>query len=219
MFEFTHPNLRREETMAQGKVLRRRLWGCMIVTGVLGAAAVGWAQRRADPAPASGPVAAAVQDLVDTAMRALLSYSDERWHAGDHPACARAQLLATVLDPHYEDGYLTAAWLLWSLGDDTAALEVYEVGMKNNPTSGPFFAAVAFHYFNTQRYGKARELLRQAFELDHDPHDLLLLGHSYRKEGRLQEALEVYEDVLRQFPDNAIAANNVSLTREKLGLR
>lgn len=167
--------------------------------------------------PLSGYAAQAVGDLVDGAVNALILYTDERWHAGDYPSAIRALLLCTDLDPQYEEGYLGAAWLLWSLGDDAAALRVYEAGMENNPTSGPLFAEVALHYYNTHRYEKARELYRHAFELEPNPRYLLFIGHSYRKEGNLEKALAVYEDVLRQFPNNVIAANNANLARQRLG--
>lgn len=192
----------------------KRLWLAISVVASVGSGAT---SALAQSALTENEQAAA-DELTDLVINGLITQSDRFWHQGDYRSASKLNLMGSYLDPTYEDGYDSSAWLVWSLGYDARAIRIYEAGIKANPNSPVLRSALGQHYVRTNRPGKALEAFFDSLRLSETAETRLAIGHCYKKLGYPYLALRQYDKAVEVSPDNAVAARNARTMRERLGL-
>jgi tetratricopeptide (TPR) repeat protein len=176
----------------------------------------GAAAARADDA-AQSPADTAAAELTDLLVNGLIVESDGQWHQGDYRGASRANLMASTLDPTYEEGYDNSAWLTWSLGYDAKAIAIYEKAVAANPRSARLLEAFGAHYQITHRPAKALELYRRVLAVEPSPRAYLNIGHMHKALGDKRMALRCYEAAVRMDESFAVGQHNVSSLMARVG--
>lgn len=147
--------------------------------------------------------------------------SDEAFHAGDYPRAVRLHRAIVALDPHDVESYSVAAWLLWSMGENAAAISHIERGVGANPENWEMWDAAGQHYDLQKRAepslsSRAKEAYARAVQLlpsDADQNEEKMLrrrlAHAAEKADDLPLSLSTWRELVRDFPDDAVHKNNL----------
>lgn len=152
--------------------------------GLVAAAMVALAMFGARSARADAGIAVA-DAIVASACDRMSAISDAHWHKGEYNHIIRLCRVVVSGEPDAITAYSDAAWLLWSLGRDSEAVQLYEDGLKANPGTYQFYHEIGYYYFNhVKDYRKALGYLQQAVTKPDCPVFVLhLLAHSYERIG------------------------------------
>ena len=124
---------------------------------------------------------------------------------------ALAEIDAAVrLRPSYAQGHITRGSILRRMGRDEDALEAFERGIELEPKDGRAYGLAGAVLLRLDRPKRAIPYLRKATELEpaHKNH-WLNLGVAYRKARDNDAAIEVYENVLKKYPQDLVLAEKV----------
>ncbi len=117
--------------------------------------------------------------------------------------------LVTRLDPGFVQAYDVGAWrLAQGLGKFVLAVDFLKEGLAHNPNSATLNIDLGLVYFLYLKDCKdAIPYLEKTVTLDKDRLEkgnaLRLLGHCYKKEGRVHEAMASFQQLLVLFPDDS----------------
>lgn len=139
-----------------------------------------------------------VSGVVDT----LWDQTDAYWHSGDYPRIVALDRVITEADPQFLEAYSNGGWLMDSLGRTADAEAYYTLGTRNNPHAEYAYWNLGFFYFNTPRnYPAAAQAFQMAVRLPGaDVRDWKMLGHSYEKSKRWDDALSVWQQARSRYP-------------------
>ena len=141
--------------------------------------------------------------------------SDYWWHQGDYDQCCQAMEAAVFFRPDRVDLFDSIAWLQWSLGRDAVAIETLNRGLAANPDSWLAHYNLGFHYFNTKRYEESLACLRTAAQTcDTWCVPAHMYAHARESAKRPQEALQVWEDCVKRFPNDEVGRRNLERLRK-----
>ncbi|MEE4215862.1 MAG: tetratricopeptide repeat protein [Bacteroidales bacterium] len=134
---------------------------------------------------------------------------------------------AVELDPDFVLAYAklssTSSWLYHFHFDRTEerleeARRVLEKAKTINPESPDLKISEGIYYYVTHEYEKALEKLKQAGDLVYDKVELnVSLASLYRRQLKLDKALEYFTRALEQDPQNIITINELAETNLLLG--
>jgi tetratricopeptide (TPR) repeat protein len=164
--------------------------------------------RTVPPKPLPLP-GASVADAVDGAADAFAGEADWWWHAGDYDQVIRANQVVTFLDPHAVEQYTNSAWLLWSMGRVPEALAEYRRCITANPRNPHGYFYLGEYFVEHKQIAEAEPYLKQAVALaPQDARFRRSLAHVYEKLGKLKEALEEWDAILKDNPTDGAAIQN-----------
>lgn len=146
--------------------------------------------------PARGDAGIAVADaIVAAACDRMSAITDAHWHKGEYNHIIRLCRVVVSGEPDAITAYSDAAWLLWSLGRDSEAVQLYEAGLKANPATYQFYHEIGYYYFNhVKDYRKALGYLEQAVSKPDCPVFVLhILAHSYERLGDGARAIATWQ--------------------------
>lgn len=154
-------------------------------------------------APCQGNSSALESAFATAVVDSLIAEADVHWHRGDYGRAARAELLATDLEPSYIDGYTNAAWLAWSWAASMQAQAICERLIARNPNSPDAFFEAATQCKLRGDLGRAELLYRRAHELEPDSRlTMAELAGLLRRRGAWAEAADVYRKILELYPND-----------------
>jgi len=119
--------------------------------------------------------------------------ADKFFHDGDYYGAICCQRQVVALDPTFVAAYTNSAWLLWSMGRETAALALLEKGCEANPGNCDIPFDIGFYHYQGARYGLAATEFARAAELGGTDKMRRMLAHALEKKGDLPGALRVWE--------------------------
>ena len=134
----------------------------------------------------------------------LFGLADELFHEGDYLGAVRCNRQLIAMDPTYIDGYTNAAWLLWSLGRGMAAFALLERGRERNPKAYELHFDLGFYHYQGKRYSMAAKEFARAADCDCPQHPRRMLAHALERKGDLPGALQVWEELHKKHPEEAI---------------
>jgi tetratricopeptide (TPR) repeat protein len=148
----------------------------------------------------AGDIEAALEGFARVAAAApgwtapLLEAADIAASQGDHVTEA-AQLSALLaIEPRRSNLWIRYADALMSQADSKGALRAYETAIRNDPASPSPHLAIAYFFFNEQRFEEAELALYEVLQrAPGHPLALLPLADVLRIDGRQEEALEALE--------------------------
>ena len=148
----------------------------------------------------------------------LYHQSDAAYHKGDYPLAIEKFKAIVVLDPDDVEAFSTGAWLMWSLGNGDEATAFMRRGVSLSPQDGEMWEAAADHF--DQRKIFPLEVLadyQKALSLAPKEKNTRLLRHrvaiAAQIVGDLTLATQVWTGVLKDYPDDAIAADKLQLLK------
>lgn len=135
--------------------------------------------------------------------------SDKHFHEGDYYEAIRCHRRVISLDPTFVEAYTNAAWLLWSMGRETAAFALLERGRENNPKDyrPPF--DMGFYHYQGKRYRLAAEELGKAGELNAPDFVHRLHAHALERKGDLRGSLHVWERLHNANPAEPVVSRHL----------
>ena len=119
--------------------------------------------------------------------------------------------LATTLDTHNTEAFLTSAYILDKLfGKTSEAVEVLKTGMKNNPASWELARALGdIFYLRKQNYALAEVFYKRAFKyipVNASRFNRIQIQYSIAevliRQGKKEEALKFYQSALALYSDS-----------------
>lgn len=135
--------------------------------------------------------------------------ADYYWHKGVHHWMMGMLFFLIELDPKDVELYSGLGWILDSNDMPDRALEVYERGIKANPTKFDNYYDAGFFHYQKKNYEKAADYARQAVSKGAPAVVYKLLAHSYEKMKNYEKALEVWEQIRKLTPDDVAIDHNV----------
>ncbi len=157
------------------------------------------------------------QEVVDNAIGILLGIGDYCWHEGFHFQLIRIQKACVELDPQFGEAYENAAWLLVSYNRKEEALALLQRYLRENPNRyEPYYEIGWFYYHWQKQPAEAIPWLEKALRFPHPPIIEHTLAHAYERAGRLEEALAVWENKLKRYPNDLVAKRQVERLRQLL---
>lgn len=154
---------------------------------------------------AEAQVGEAREALVDL----LWMNTEGHWHNGRWNEAIRLCRQIVQIDPHFLEAYNGAAWMLWSMDQDEAAVELYREGVAANPDRYEIYHDFGMYYFHEKDYEKAVEQFRKSVENDAPAYYQHMLPNCLERAGRAQESLEEWRALLKRFPDDPIAPRHI----------
>jgi tetratricopeptide (TPR) repeat protein len=164
-----------------------------------------------------GDLSADTLDAVfGSASDVLWLLADFPWHEGLYDDAIRLSQAVTFLDPRFTDAYEVAAWLLWSSDRPEEAMRWRIKGLRANPDVYDLYFDIGFWYFGQKDYAQAIRYLSKAATFECPETVRHSLAHALERGGRPHDALAVWEGILRENPDNAVARQNAERIRSRL---
>jgi len=113
--------------------------------------------------------------------------------------------------PEMDLGHALLARCYQKRGQLDRAVQHYERALQLNPASPNYALALAFTYFQVQRYEDTTRLLEQRSDLEKESDYFNLIGASYAKLGKTVEAGTALEKAIRLNPQDILAYYNLGL--------
>ena len=142
--------------------------------------------------------------------------TEDHWHNGRWNEAIRLCRQIVQIDPHFVEAYNGAAWMLWSMDRDEAAVELYREGVAANPDTHEIYHDFGMYYFHEKDYEKAVEQFRRSVETDAPAYFQHMLPNCLERAERAQEALEEWRALLKRFPNDPIAPRHIRALEEQL---
>jgi len=159
-----------------------------------------------------------VEGIILKASAELWDDTDTYYHDGDYPRIIRLCRVISESTPDFMEPYSVGGWLLWSDGDNSDAEDYYKLGVYNNPANCYMYYNLGMFYFNfVKRYPEALTVCKVGTTTwDADNLTWKMLAHSYEKTGQYDKALDIWQEILRRYPDAPAAQVNLDRVRRIL---
>lgn len=156
-------------------------------------------------------------EVVDNAIGILTGIGDFCWHEGYHFQLIRILKAAVELDPTFGDAYENAAWLLVSYDRKDEALALLQRYLQAVPDHyEPYWELGWFYYHWQKDPAAAIPWLEKAVRFPHPPQIEHTLAHAYERVGRPQDALRVWGNKLKRYPNDPVAKRHYERLRKQL---
>lgn len=157
------------------------------------------------------------EEVIENAVGILIGIGDYCWHEGFHFQLIRILKASVELEPTFGEAYENAAWLLISYNRKDEALQILKQYLQRNPNRYEPYYELGWFYFHWQKEpNKAIPWLEKANRFPHPPIIEHTLAHAYERAGRLKEALAVWENKLKRYPNDPVANRQSKRLREIL---
>lgn len=152
----------------------------------------------------------AAGDAVSMLLTVNQEFVDEYFHSGEWEKSVAANERIISLRPDDINPYANAAWLLWSTDQVERAMAIYQRMLAQNPDDPEGYYIIGHYFFFTRRdYAAALPYLEASVKHDAKPPQSHLYGHCLMKLGRNTDALAFWQQTLAEFPDDAVAKNEI----------
>ncbi|MCJ7752442.1 MAG: tetratricopeptide repeat protein [Armatimonadetes bacterium] len=145
----------------------------------------------------------------DALLDLLWMNTEGHWHSGRWNEAIRLCRQIVQIDPHFVEAFNGAAWMLWSMEQDEAAVELYREGVAANPDRHEIYHDFGMYYIHEKDYEKAVEQFRKSVENDAPAYYQHMLPNCLERAGRAQEALDEWRALLKRFPDDPVAPRHI----------
>jgi pentatricopeptide repeat protein len=123
-------------------------------------------------------------------------------HAEQYEKAEQEFLRAIELNPGYVWTHTWYANLLSDMGRRDEYLERLQIAYELDPLNVVTLINLGSMKTDARKWEEAEALYRQALELEPSPNRVIRLGNHLRTLGRRQEAIDLFEQAIEQFPKN-----------------
>ena len=187
-------------------------WFYALLAALIVVAVPAGAARAADGAKESADQAVAQSDgICSRVTDELWQNTDRYWHKGDYNRDIALIRVVVSIDPSFTEAYSTGAWLIWSMGDSSAADSFLQDGLRNSPDRAGLEYEFGWQLFNTKRYVPAVAYLKRSVaDGSTDRRTYAMLAHAYRLLGKYDASIAVWKKTIAKFPDYVAAPANLA---------
>ncbi len=168
----------------------------------------------ATPSEVPAKSLATIQNIFDSVYDNLAIISDGYWHRGQYPEYVRAARFMAELCPSCIEPYTSGAWLMESLERHDESVAFYNLALERNPKNCSLMHDYALFLFRHKKYERAKPILEEAVAEDCSWESWHLLAHCYERLGRKKDSIDVWESILRKWPENETAAINLKRLKD-----
>ncbi len=164
------------------------------------------------------------KDRVDAIMarigEGLDINADNEFQRGDFPLAAQMLKVKFEIDLTNEESAANLILLLRSMTDEVGALAVAMRFREENPQNPDRGLAEAQWYWQMRQFTRIPKILSPDIMRTPPPHPntFRLLGNAYDRLGFNADALKVWEQAVKVYPQDETFARNVEKAKKKLGL-
>lgn len=145
-------------------------------------------------------------EVIDNAIGLMVGIGDFCWHEGFHFQLIRINKACVELDPTYGEAYENTAWLLVSYDRKNEALALLKRYLENNPNRYEPYYELGWFYYHWQKNPEAAiPWLEKAVKFPHPSIIEHTLAHAYERAGRPKDALQVWANKLKRYPNDPVA--------------
>nr|XP_033776182.1 Bardet-Biedl syndrome 4 protein isoform X3 [Geotrypetes seraphini] len=123
-----------------------------------------------------------------------------------------------ILSPQSVDNLKQVARSLFLLGKHKAAVEVYNEAARLNQKDWEICHNLGVCYLYLKEFGKAKEQLNNALQLNRHDLTFMMLGKIHLLEGDIEGAIEVYKRAVESSPENTELLTTLGLLYLQLGV-
>jgi len=164
-----------------------------------------------------------VDAIVSAAVDKMWTHVDDYFHHGDYPRIIALSRIMTEADPHFEECFSDAGWLMDSLGRKDDAKAYYALMVSRNPQSSYAYYAQGFFLYNSLHdYPSAVESFQKDVTLQTaEVLDWRMLAHTYEKLKDWPHAVATWQAIKKRWPHGAAndvthgGVDNVNLARDQ----
>lgn len=113
------------------------------------------------------------------------------------PCMVRAQV-----EENTDNALFRSAIEFFDKGETAQALEIFNGLIKRNPENHNVMYEIALCHYGLKEYDKAIAILKKLKKADPNPRVFTLYGNCLDDKGKLKDALAMYDDGIKLFPDN-----------------
>ncbi len=143
--------------------------------------------------------------------------AEDYWHIGKWDDDIRLCRQIIQLDPHFVEAYTGAAYLLYSLDRDEEAIELFRAGMAANAKDYDLPHEFGMYYCYRHKWELAIEQFEKSVSLGAPRVMQHMLPNTLERAGRLEEALQRWEEILKRWPDDPIAKGRIEGLKTEIG--
>jgi tetratricopeptide (TPR) repeat protein len=158
---------------------------------------------------------ARLERIWQAADERMSTQGDAWFEEGDFPRVVKVLMFRIEFDPHDYEIATDLGWMLENVEKRDDALRVYVHYRQQNPgdPDGPFPEA-NFYYLKKQ-YDKVPPLLEPTLARNPHSNSFRVLAHTYEKQGKLIDAIRVWEQLVKLHPDDLTAVAILEKDRKK----
>jgi len=149
---------------------------------------------------------------------AIYRQADEHFHDGEYWEVIRCHRRLIAMDPTFIESYTNAAWLLWSLERESAALALLKRGCERNPEASQLHFDLGFYHFQGGRYALAAENFQRAADAGCQPTFRHMLAHALERSGNLTGSLREWEALQKLEPDSPVVSRQLARVKKLIEL-
>ena len=155
--------------------------------------------------------------MLNAAVDGLWDAADAYFHDGDYVRIVALCRICVELDQSFVEGYSSAGYLLWSMGEIPSADALLEYGTRRSKKPGQLHDEMGQQLFRTKRYADAARYLEKAIKLGGvEVSAYSSLGHSYTKLSKFEDAVRVWQLAVKKFPNYPGGPKNLKDAQERL---
>jgi tetratricopeptide (TPR) repeat protein len=141
----------------------------------------------------------------------MLTQANDALRAGHDQEAADIYRAIIQRRPDTEDAYRKLALVYWRGGRQTEAIATLELALRNGVTQSEVRIRLGQYLAQSGQPAKAIELLKDT--AGSDPDALNALGNAYTLTGRFSDAAAIFQRLIAQDPNDALAYENFGMTQ------
>ncbi len=167
--------------------------------------------------PKKSPSQTQVRGMVDALVEGLWETGDRYFHDGDYVRVVSLCRVCVEADQSFDEAYSSGGYLLWSLGESASAEAFLEYGTRRSKKPGALNSEMAQQLFRTKNYAAAVPYFQKAIKIGGvGLTSYTMLAHSYSKLNKLEDAVQVWKQVVAKFPEFPAGSKNLKDAEERL---
>jgi superkiller protein 3 len=141
----------------------------------------------------------------------MLTQANDALRAGHDQEAADIYRAIIQRRPDTEDAYRKLALVYWRGGRQTEAIATLELALRNGVTQSEVRIRLGQYLAQAGQPAKAIALLKDT--AGSDPDALNALGNAYTMAGRFSDAAAIFQRLIAQDPNDALAYENLGMTQ------
>jgi tetratricopeptide (TPR) repeat protein len=143
--------------------------------------------------------------------------TEDYWHVGRWDEAIRLCRQIVQVDTQFVEAYTGAAFLLYSTDKDEEAIELFRAGIVANPKNYDLPHEFGMYYYYRHKWDLAAEQFAKSGDLGAPRVMRHMLPNALEQGGRLEEALQQWQRILQQYPDDPIAKRRIEQLKVRIG--
>jgi predicted Zn-dependent protease len=135
---------------------------------------------------------------------------------GEFPKVTFVLSMQYAYDRHDQELADNLGWMYWNMEMEQRSVATYKSYIAENPKDPWAKLNLATHYFVQRKYKEVIPLLKDGAIVSTHPNHLRMLARSYEREKLIKESVDAYSLMVKKFPKDQMAKNNLARVKKKL---